>query len=265
LKKKIIFIFILITLKSVLANKIINNNSMQDKGCKIPFFKKNNHPCPSNTPIPIPEIEKKKNIVDDKLKNKLSNILVNIKKYKKNTTEEKERLKAELKMLKEQFDIYKSQKTQEVKILKKKLTSSEKNLKKIKNKLKTTKNKKKTVIKEKIIVKEKKKEEEKTVLQAQEIQTIPPSPYISPKENIENTTINLPSTNNLPWIIVTIEHNIDIYQLALRYYGEKEKYLDIYAANQDVIGMDFKLSNGMKLKIPIINQFEEQPIILNNY
>jgi len=80
---------------------------------------------------------------------------------------------------------------------------------------------------------------------------------------IPKKTTPLPVVKNLPWVEIVVEDNINIYQLALRYYGDKNKYKEIYAANQHVIGKNFKIYNGMSLKIPMSNQFEEKPMILN--
>jgi len=65
------------------------------------------------------------------------------------------------------------------------------------------------------------------------------------------------------WVEVIVEDGIDIYQLALKYYGNREEYQYIYSANQNIIGNNLIIKDGMTLKIPIIENFEEQPVILN--
>jgi len=73
--------------------------------------------------------------------------------------------------------------------------------------------------------------------------------------------INIP--NRLLWIEIVVEDELDIYQLALKYYGNRDKYQQIYQANKNIIGTDLKIKNGMELKIPITEDFIEQPMFLN--
>ncbi|SFV51514.1 hypothetical protein MNB_SV-12-778 [hydrothermal vent metagenome] len=65
------------------------------------------------------------------------------------------------------------------------------------------------------------------------------------------------------WIEIVVEDGIDIYQLALRYYGDEKEYKQIYLANQNRIGKDLKLEDGMLLQIPMTEHFEEQPMFIN--
>ena len=91
---------------------------------------------------------------------------------------------------------------------------------------------------------------------------------ISKEIIIETEVIELASTpivNQLPWIEITVEDNINIYELSLKYYGNKEAYQQIYLANQHVIAHDFQINNGMSLKIPMSETFEEQPMLLNTH
>jgi len=69
--------------------------------------------------------------------------------------------------------------------------------------------------------------------------------------------------NRLSWIEIVVEDELDIYQLALKYYGDREKYLQIYQANINIIDTNFKIEDGMELKIPITEDFIEQPMFLN--
>ena len=66
-----------------------------------------------------------------------------------------------------------------------------------------------------------------------------------------------------PWIEITVENNINIYELALKYYGDKQAYEKIYEANRDIMDNDLNIYNGMNLKIPITEDFEEQGILIN--
>ena len=68
-----------------------------------------------------------------------------------------------------------------------------------------------------------------------------------------------------PWIEIIVENNINIYELALKYYGNREAYNKIYTANQNVISDDFQIYDGMSLIIPMTETFEEQPMMLNTY
>jgi len=73
----------------------------------------------------------------------------------------------------------------------------------------------------------------------------------------------LATENKLLWVDIVVENELDIYQLALKYYGDREKYQQIYQANINIIGTDFKIEDGMELKIPITEDFIEQPMFLN--
>ncbi len=65
------------------------------------------------------------------------------------------------------------------------------------------------------------------------------------------------------WIEIVVEDEVDIFQLALKYYGDRDKYKQIYLTNRDTIGDDLQIKNGMSLKIPITEQFEEKPMFIN--
>jgi len=82
------------------------------------------------------------------------------------------------------------------------------------------------------------------------------------KEKI-NKIEELNITNRLSWIEIVVENELDIYQLALKYYGNRDKYQQIYQANKNIIGIDLKIKDGMELKIPITEDFIEQPMFLN--
>jgi len=72
-----------------------------------------------------------------------------------------------------------------------------------------------------------------------------------------------PTKNKLSWVDIIVEDELDIYQLALKYYGDRDKYQQIYQANKNIIGIDLKIKDGMELKIPITEDFIEQPMFLN--
>jgi hypothetical protein len=65
------------------------------------------------------------------------------------------------------------------------------------------------------------------------------------------------------WVEIVVEDGVDIFQLAVKYYGDRDKYKQIYLTNRDTIGENLQLTDGMSLKIPIIEQFKEQPMFIN--
>lgn len=75
---------------------------------------------------------------------------------------------------------------------------------------------------------------------------------------IENSVI---ASSN--WVEIEVEGGIDIHELALKYYGVDAKYQQIYVANSAVIGDDLSIQDGMSLRIPITEDFQDQPMFLN--
>jgi hypothetical protein len=69
--------------------------------------------------------------------------------------------------------------------------------------------------------------------------------------------------NSSSWVEIEVEDGVDIYQLAQKYYGTQEQYQQIYVANKNLIGDDLSIEDGMSLRIPITEEFEEQPMLLN--
>lgn len=79
-----------------------------------------------------------------------------------------------------------------------------------------------------------------------------------------NTTeTNETATKSLAWVETKVPAGFDIYQLAERYYGDKNAYRHIYRANKQIIGKDLLLTEGMRVKIPITQDFQDQPEFLN--
>ena len=79
-------------------------------------------------------------------------------------------------------------------------------------------------------------------------------------ENIEN----IPSSiKQFAWVEIVVEDNLDIYELALKYYGAYEEFHFIYRANKNVLGNSMILHQGMVLHLPINENFREQPLIIN--
>lgn len=204
-----------------------------------------------------------------RMKKYLTTILHDVKEYKNRNEHENKELTNQLNTLKKEFKQYKIQKKRELITVNEKLNTTQNEL--------LNKNKKLMKI-QKIVRKEKKttilkKNTPKTVI----LKTIQPRistkkiPTLtqSPKEEIlvhnETPLIINPIPKNTSWVEIVVQDEIDIYQLALLYYGDREKYRDIYLANQEVIGTNFKIYSGMSLKIPMTVLFEEQPMMLNTY
>ena len=235
---KTILIFLLITVNALTANDILHQQDNSEKGCTIPFFETKKASCSS-------KIEKKAQNSESKRKKQLNTILHKVKKYKEKTENEKKQLQEKLDTLQKEFKQYKAKKKREIAKINTQLNISRKKLSKNRKKLRVSQKKKK-VIRKKIVQKK-----------------ILPKKKALRKKVVIQKTIPLPVVNNLPWVEIVVEDNINIYQLALKYYGDREKYQEIYVANQHLIGKNFKIYNGMSLKIPMTNQFEEQPMILN--
>ncbi|HHS91981.1 MAG TPA: hypothetical protein ENK82_01425 [Campylobacterales bacterium] len=72
-----------------------------------------------------------------------------------------------------------------------------------------------------------------------------------------------PVIKQYEWVEVVVENDMNIYELALQYYGRESEYSQIYRANRDVIPETLKIVNGMLLKLPITQNFRERPFILN--
>ena len=274
--------FLLLTLfylQTIIANDLNNQaifGQAKEKGCQVSFEKQERTTCSSKNekitiaPIVIrsspPKKESKAKQIDIELivKTVLSKLTVEKKKNKI----QKDKLIEELHAMKETL-----------KKVQKQLTSSNKKLDNNKNKLvqiqkkvrKINSQKNKIIknnIKYKKIIKRNSKNINKKVINKKAILT-------------HNIKINTPTTihkviqrmptipsflpSNTSWIEITVEDNINIYELALRYYGNRDEFNKIYTANSDIIPSNYQITNGMALKIPITEAFQEQPMMLNSY
>jgi len=167
--------------------------------------------------------------------------------------------------LQKKIIIIKKVKKREKVVLKQKIKNIEKEKSSLQKKITTIKQIKK---RDKVVIKRKVKKIEKIVLKKR-VQTKPiistsrsKIKQIKPPIQEPKYITSLP-IKELSWVEIVVDDNINIYELALRYYGDKTKYREIYVANQNIIGKNLKIYNGMSLKIPIAEQFEEQPMILN--
>jgi len=169
----------------------------------------------------------------------------------------------------EKIKIYKSVKEKEIQTLKKKLA----NLANIEKKFKRYK---KTKQKELKLLKHQLKTNNQKLTKCLNpqipITTIIPSETPQSQLTVtnvinENVSINKIIKNNtsaekLPWIKITVRDNLNIYDLALKYYGDAQQYEKIYTANQDIIGQDYQIKNGMQLRLPMTESFEKTSYIL---
>ena len=287
--KKILFL-LLIYIATIQAN---------EEGCTISFFNSKKSPCASTVekhqitiaPIVVKKKPDKETIERKEIEVKLYNILTDVKEYKKKNQKKTKRLKEELNAMKREFQKYKTKKDRELKKIKNQLYSSKKKIKKIKKKLvkitkkvtpkvmkkkpkkhlysgkKKVKTSKKKLVKitKKVtpkVIKQKPKKKETTVVQVVNVAIPESTPPLIHKvvHKMQPTPILMYDT---PWIEIVIDTNTNIYDLALKYYGNAQEYKKIYLANQNIISNDLKIYNGMTLVIPMAENFKEQGIVLN--
>jgi len=263
--KTILFLFLIYTI-NIYAN---------DKGCTISLFKKKEATCSTPTekkkitiaPIIIENTSEKESQETKQMEVKLHKILNEVTQYKNKNTIETNKLREELNAIKKEFNQYKVKQNQELKKVKKQLyvsnkkAAKNKNIKKEFTQYKAKKNKKLKEVKRELSLSKKKINNTKEVTRVQEFKKETPIVHKIVRK-MNPSPILMYDT---PWIEIIVENNIDIYELALKYYGNKEAYKKIYTANQNVIADDFKIYDGMSLIIPMTDTFKEQPIMLNTY
>jgi septal ring factor EnvC (AmiA/AmiB activator) len=253
------------------ASSVEEKNLLYSKnrahGCTIPFFAKQKPSCSSSKPTKKVPVVKQK--VEEKVvEGKLTEVLKSVKQFKKRKESETKKLLTELEATKQELARVKRELLQS----KKKLVQSKKIIKRYKfvkkKKIKKQKIKKrKTKVRTHIVkvVPKKKRikkhyiKKHKTKVKTHIVKVIPKKK----RQQVEIHQVIQPLSPPLKWVEVQVEENRNIYDLALEYYGDAQAYDKIYAANRDVIGSDFQLKNGMRLKIPITKRFREQPIVLN--
>ncbi|CAA6820155.1 MAG: Unknown protein [uncultured Sulfurovum sp.] len=169
-------------------------------------------------------------ISHDRVKSELTTVLKNIKKYKEKNKKEIQDLELKFALMQKKFKQYRIKKNREIKSINKRLALTKKKL---------TRNQEKLKLSEQKICKDTK---------------------IDLIKKVERPQIK---NKNIEWIEIVVEDNINIYDLALKYYGDAHQYQKIYLANQNLIDNNFKIYNGMSLKIPITDSFQEQPMFLN--
>ncbi len=131
---------------------------------------------------------------------------------------------------------YKKEKNTEIITLRKKLNSKEEKIKKLNRQL--------------TLVKQQLREKKKIIVSLNEKLN---EPIVFSTEDV----VDIEDKSSHDWIKVTVENNLNIYDLALQYYGDSQEYEKIYIANQNIIGQDYQIKNGMSLKIPITKDFIE--------
>ncbi len=138
--------------------------------------------------------------------------------------------------------IYKKEKDTEIIALRKKLNSKEEKIKELHRQL--------------TLVKEQLREKKKMIVSLNEKLN---ENIVSSTEEIvdEEEVVDIEDKSSHDWIKVTVENNLNIYDLALKYYGDSQEYEKIYIANKNIIGQDYQIENGMILKIPITENFIE--------
>jgi seryl-tRNA synthetase len=230
----------------------------ESKGCKISLDSTIKHNCSkkkkesetiSIAPIVIPKKEKDDNKRIDKLEEALRKITKEFSAYKRRREKKIDRLSIKLNHVSKEFKRYRQEKERRLKKINHELVMVKRELSLNKKKLNS--------IKKSVKVKKKKKQKKK-------VKTIKKS--LNKKKPHQNKKLNIDSSllpPNTPWVDVVVEDGLNIYQLSMRYYKKRENYKLIYLANKDVIDSDLKVYNGMSLRIPIIDTFEEQPIFLN--
>ncbi len=185
-----------------------------------------------------------------RIESELKTILHKIKLYKKEKNRELITLRKKIISLKSKFANYKTKKEIEIKKLKKRASTNPSIL--------ANKNQKiKKLEKELALMKKKLKQNRKTIIalkqkliqKNQQLAVVPSTPPIVTQNN-----------NHSPkkWIKITVSNDLNIYDLALKYYGDSQEYEKIYMANQNKIDKDYQIRNGMSLKIPITENFIEQ-------
>jgi exonuclease VII large subunit len=192
----------------------------------------------------------------NKMKVHLTTILKDVKQYKAKNERTNKKLLSQLSSLKREFNSYKAKKKKEIKKINNKLYTTKKELSKNRKKLISVQKK---IIRTNTIKKSKKRE---IAIVSEPIEIFIPN-HVEVVYNKPQIPIQMPS--NTQWVEMVVQDEINIYQLALLYYGDAQRYKEIYSANQHIIGKDLKINNGMSLRIPMTDLFEEQPIMLNTY
>ncbi len=176
----------------------------------------------------------------EKIRKNLITILEKVKKFKAQKNSQINKLKIKLKLTQDEFEKYQVQKEAEIKHLDKKLTQTKRELSKSKQALKA-----------RIDIDER--------IEVTMIEPLDQLPEI--KDRVDDIVTE--NSIDTPWVEIVIEDDTNIYELAQKYYGDTNEYRQIYVANKSRIGNELYLNEGMPLKIPVTEDFEDQPMVLN--
>ena len=243
--------FLILIMLSLYANSDINTN-----------FKKDT--------LPTKALIKDRKIIN--AAKKLQSILKSIKEYKRKKNNKIKKLEQELQLLKRRFKREENRKDKKIQKLKKALSVSEQKVKKKQNELFTFQKNKKIEVKntlnithEVILLKQHftKEENKKNQELKKELFSLKKNIQVKAEEKVIHNAqaLNLPKE----WIRIVVRDHLNIYDLALKYYGDSQEYTKIYTANKDVINSNYQINDGMSLIIPMTGTFQEQPMMLNNY
>ncbi len=189
---------------------------------------------------------------ETRVEDELKSILQKVKIYKKEKKKQIITLEKKLSTLKKTFHNYRVAKKDEILQLKRKTIQNRYQSKKLKSKEKKIR----TLQHELALLKKQLKEKKKIIVSLKE-------KLIQENQPILLTTDHKEETTPQKWIKITVDNNLNIYDLALKYYGDSQEYKKIYMANQNKIDRDYQIRNGMSLKIPITENFIEQPMFIN--
>jgi len=84
--------------------------------------------------------------------------------------------------------------------------------------------------------------------------------FLNPLNALFATETSLSHSFDTTWVNIVVPSNsTTLEELATTYYGNKEESKLIYESNKDIIPATMKLHEGMKLKMPVTEQYIDQP------
>lgn len=76
---------------------------------------------------------------------------------------------------------------------------------------------------------------------------------------LEARKITPPIVHGKPWIETRLTYSITALELAQKYYGNTAEVRELINANKHIISGNEMLTKDMIIKIPVTNNFKEQP------
>jgi len=170
----------------------------------------------------------------ERIRQNLIITLEKVKKFKQEKNNQIRQLNEELKSFQEKFLKYRIQKEREIKRLRRELRRSKKELAETKEALNG---------------------ECETLVwtTAEPLSTLE---NVSVSGTVQSST-PLPVVSESPWVEVVVDDGMNLYDLALEYYGDRSAYQEIYALNQPKIGTELTLKEGLSLRLPITKDFKK--------